>query len=226
MAHLIRIVYTAPYMLYLVYLAVTQSFASSTLDWLGWWRLSEWCVGLIYLAAAIIVVIQQYRASYGVTRQKIRWLAFAAVLSVGSSLFLWFLPSLFLGHPFIPTEALGLLALLYPFALAIALLRYRLFDIDIIIRRTLVYSVLTVTLTLVYFGSVMVLQQGYRRFAFQDQNQVVTVLSTLAIALLFTPLHRCVQDVIDRRFYRRKYDVEQVLPRLAPPCVTRPTWSD
>ena len=94
---------------------------------------------------------------------------------------------------------------------AIAILRYRLFDIDIIIRRTLVYSVLTALLALVYLGSVLVLQAVFGALLGNSQNSLVAVLSTLAIAALFVPLRSRVQAVIDQRFFRRKYDAARTL---------------
>jgi hypothetical protein len=92
-----------------------------------------------------------------------------------------------------------------------AILRYRLWDIDILIRRTLVYAVLTALLALGYLGSILALQSIVGVFAGQDNTPLVTVLSTLLIAALFVPLRRRVQAVIDQRFYRRKYDAARTL---------------
>jgi hypothetical protein len=96
-----------------------------------------------------------------------------------------------------------------PLGLGIAITRYRLFDIDIIIRRTLVYSVLTITLGLVYLGCILLSRMLVAPLT--GGSEIAIVVSTLAIAALFNPLRRRIQNLIDRRFYRRKYDAAKVL---------------
>lgn len=110
-----------------------------------------------------------------------------------------------------------LLTSLFPLSLAIAILRYRLFDIDILIRRTLQYSLLSGLLGITYFGLITVLQGIFRSISNQ-QSEISIVISTLAIAALFFPLRNRVQEFIDKRFYRKKYDAQKVLAEFAATC--------
>jgi hypothetical protein len=165
-----------------------------------------------FLAAAVSILMR-WRRSSGVERQQVKWFAYAASLAATSLLFT-FVTDFYRLEPIYQTVTSILYTVAFsavPLAIGIAILRYRLYDIDILIRRTLQYSVLSALLALVYLSSVILFGSVFRSFTGRGQTQLVTVLSTLAIAALFTPLRRRVQDVIDRRFYRRKYDAEQVL---------------
>jgi hypothetical protein len=157
-------------------------------------------------------VIVRFRRSRGDERQQLKWFAYAVVVMIVVFVF-WF--SLELAR-FAPAGALTFTVPLIglPVAVAIAILKYRLYDIDVIINRTLVYAVLTATLALVYFGGVVSLQYVFRAFIGQESTLAV-VASTLAIAALFQPLRRRIQALIDRRFYRRKYDAAKTLQDIS-----------
>jgi len=129
--------------------------------------------------------------------------AFPALLQPGVSKVLYGL---------IVTTVINLSLLLIPLSIGVAILRYRLWDIDDLINRTLVYVSLSVTLALVYFGGVATTEAIFRALTGQEQQpQLAIVVSTLVIAGLFMPLRRRIQGFIDRRFYRRKYDARKTL---------------
>lgn len=113
----------------------------------------------------------------------------------------------------IPLTLAGLAVL--PIMIAVSILKYRLWDIDILIHRTLLYSALSVTLVVIYFSCVVLLQALFQVLTGRGTSPIVTVLSTLAIAALFNPLRHRIQDFIDRRFYRSKFDAAQALSSFA-----------
>ena len=175
---------------------------------------------LCALASALSLVLR-YRRSGSEEREQIKWIAFAgsfvglmSLITVVSALI--FAPEfpdstgtqpLWLGV-LQDVELLSFAGI--PVAVGIAVLRYRLYDIDVIINRTLVYGSLTATLVALYFGGIVVLQRVFVLLTGQ-QSTLAVVASTLAIAALFNPLRRRMQGFVDRRFYRRKYDARKTL---------------
>lgn len=166
---------------------------------------------LAVVGLCAVSVILRFRRAHGEERQQLKWIAYAATL-----LLLYAIIGALIGM-LSPQYALALelaeapVFVALPIAVGIAILKYRLYNIDLIIRRTLIYAALTGALALVYFGSVAVLEALFRAVTSQEQPQLVIVLSTLAIAALFAPLRRRMQNAIDRRFYRRKYDAEKTI---------------
>jgi len=177
----------------------------------------------ICILASAVSLFWRYRHSGGEVRQQIKWVAFAASL-VG----VVYLCALVIGLIFAPEAnwdaasppplvdiLLNAVLLSYagvPIAVGFAVLKYHLYDIDVVINRTLVYGALTAALALLYFGGVATTQAIFRALTGQEQQpQLAIVVSTLVIAALFNPLRRRIQGFIDRRFYRRKYDAAKAL---------------
>jgi len=176
---------------------------------------------LVFLGeATILVVVQLYRyrrVSSPLQRQQTKWVVFGfavptTVYVLGIVPFLSFSVLAGPGSLYLPAFIVvqDFLQLLIPLSFGFAMLRSRLWDIDVLINRTLVYGALTVILTAVYVGLVIGLTDLLRGIISQD-NSVAIVLSTLAIYVLFQPLRRRIQQVIDRRFYRSKYDAAKIV---------------
>jgi hypothetical protein len=176
-------------------------------------------LALALTAVGAVSLMVRYRRSRTEERQQLKWFAFAgsimcAVTAVGP--FLWSLPHSSLGVTLIWPVLFFSAVSTIPVATGIAILKYRLYDIDRIINRTLVYGSLTVTLAAAYLGSIVVLQTLQKRLFVlitgqAEQSQLAIVVSTLVIAALFTPLRRRIQSFIDRHFYRSKYDAAKTL---------------
>ncbi|CAA9426087.1 hypothetical protein AVDCRST_MAG82-1769 [uncultured Rubrobacteraceae bacterium] len=169
---------------------------------LGFW------LTLASICLALVSLVLRFRRAGGPERQQLKWFASAAALFAATSI----VYTVFLAGV---AEQAGQISTLLafagiPIAVGVAILRHRLYDIDLVINRALVYGSLTVTLVLVYLGGVVALQYAFRAIA-GSNSQLAIVVSTLIIAAIFNPLRRRVQAFVDRRFYRRKYDAVQIL---------------
>ena len=156
-------------------------------------------------------VVVRFRRARGIERQQLKWLVYAALWAALAFLAAWV--GVFINNPILASAVTFDLCLLaIPVGVGIAILRHGLFDIDLIINRTLVYGLLTALLAGLYVAGVIAAQAVVRGFTGQmNTPPVVIVASTLLVAALFTPLRRRIQSGIDRRFYRRKYDAEKAL---------------
>jgi hypothetical protein len=182
---------------------------------------------LVVLGSLVFAQVYRYRhVSTPIERQQTKWIVFGtAVALLGFLLIGYLLPTIL--KPFTPVQNLGplpsvilvtsiyLLLLLIPLSIAVAILRYRLWDVDVIINKTLVYGLLTAILALIYFVSVFALQAIFSvltgHLSSGVQSPIVIVASTLGIAALFHPLRRRLQALIDKRFYRSKYDAARTI---------------
>jgi len=174
-------------------------------------------MGLFMITATTAQVYRYLRGSDAVQRQQVKWVVFGLAVTL---IPLGIVLIAFAGTSFFEANTMAgqlgffvwsAFLLVFPLSIMFSILRYRLWDIDVIIRKTLVYTALTVLLALVYFGSVVLLQRLFGRLTGVAQSPLAVVVSTLVIAALFTPLRRRIQDVIDRRFFRKKYNAQQVL---------------
>jgi hypothetical protein len=163
------------------------------------------------LVAAVISLVMRLRRAGGVERQQLKWFAYAglgiaAILPLAAAF--WYVDGF--NAVIQPLVAVALNAL--PVAVGIAILRYRLYDIDVLIRRTLIYGALTATLAAAYLGTVVLLQVLLQPLT--KSSNLAIACSTLAVAALFAPARRRIQELVDRRFYRRRYDAARTLERF------------
>ena len=172
--------------------------------WLGW---SIWGLLALSVVAGGVSLVLRFRRSRGIHRQQMKWLALAAVL-VGLAFVALVATG---GEVFVVGVVAAATILLLPVAVGIAVLRYRLYHIDLIINRTLVYLSLTTVLALVYAGGIVGAGSLMREVTGREQSSLVVAASTLVVAALFRPVRTRVQIFIDRRFYRRKYDAARTV---------------
>jgi hypothetical protein len=197
-------------------------FPNSLLNVSNWPGLLFLPVPLVVFGSLVFAQIYRYRrVSTPVEQQQTKWIVYGAAIALLGFLLLGnLLPAIV--QLLMPLQSLSLLVftilvtsiylilLLIPLSLAIAILRYRLWDVDVLINKTLVYGLLTGMLVLVYAGCIIVMQ-ALLRGLFHQTSDAAIVVSTLVIAALFQPLRRLIQAGIDRRFYRSRYDAARTL---------------
>jgi hypothetical protein len=172
--------------------------------------------GLVLVGVVLFLQSYRYtRVSDATQRQQTKWVVLGMAVALGGFLVFPLVDALLPGEllpSLLTNTAYFVLLLFIPISIAIAILRYRLYEIDLIINRTLVYGLLSAILVGVYFGSVTATQALFTALTGQEeQPQLAIVVSTLVIAALFNPLRHHIQGFIDRRFYRKKYDARKTL---------------
>ena len=172
---------------------------------------------ILYIAVIFSQVYRYRRVSTPIERQQTKWVVFGIIMLITGFAVLGILNAFFPAlnqndNPYdvIPNLAYPLFYLILPFSIGMAVLRSHLYDIDVVINRALVYGTLTLLLGLVYFGLIFSLQFLFQG-TFHQTNAIALVISTLVIYALFQPLRRRIQRIIDKRFYRRKYDAARTL---------------
>ena len=171
-------------------------------------------IAILCLLLAVLSLILRLRLAQGDEAQQVKWFIFAAAFIPIGFLFQaiayinpdWARPALTISYLLVTISLFGL-----PIASAIAIFKYHLYGIDTLINRTLVYGALSLILAMIYFGSVVLLQDLFESLTGKDQSQIVVVISTLSTAALFAPLRNRIHNDIDRRFYRRKYNAAETL---------------
>ncbi len=161
------------------------------------------------------VIYSAYASDDPVTRAQIHWLLWSTGLFLAIGLPGYILPLVLIGRSLVPHPVVMLLLALVPFSLAISILRYRLFDIDVIINRSLVYGTLTALLGSLYLALVRLLTLAVQAVTPTGSETLIVFAATLTIALAAAPLRKRVQSLIDRAFYRAKLDYQQLLPEMS-----------
>jgi hypothetical protein len=173
-------------------------------------------VSAIYILSPLTLIaplalVVQFRRSRGVERQQLKWLTYTATIAFGLALIAFFVPP---GPIRVLADATSIFGIgLLPVAIGIAVTRYRLYDIDVLIRRTLIYASVSAVLLAAYIGGVALTQAILAQFT--AGSGVAIAISTLAVVGVFQPVRRRIQEAVDRRFYRSRYDAVRTLDSFA-----------
>ena len=204
------LVYVVPYLLLIAYFALIRGRAVNILGWMSYWGPPTGLYAAVFLSLTLVTIVWQYRRHRtGIRRQQMRWLGFAALVVGGSAVLFYFLPP-FLGAPGLNANGIGLIGILFPLALAVAILRHNLFDIETLLNRTLVYGGLTAVIITLYILSVSLLSA-----LFQTQgNLFIALITTGLVAVIFQPLRERLQRAVNRLMYGERDEPFEVLVQL------------
>jgi hypothetical protein len=208
-----------PLAVWIIWQIPAAFFANSSFNAANWPQIASIIVWLSFLACFILIQVYRFRrVSNPVQKQQTKWVVFGVTTAIAGYFVSYFLALGFnnvgmsdvISRQIVQTSVY-LAMLLMPISFGVAISRSRLWDIDILINRTLVYSILTGLLLIFYLGVIFLLQFVFTGLTGREQSEIVIAVSTIAIAAMFNPLRHRIQNGIDRRFYRRKYDAAQVL---------------
>jgi two-component system NarL family sensor kinase len=206
----ITLLYSLPYLLLVIYLFVTHQNAANYLDWISRWGKATDLSATIFISLSSISLILQYRSTTTQTsRRQIRWFGLATLVVGGSAVIFYFLPPL-VGVPALDSNLIGLIGVLFPLSIGIAILRHNLFDIDTLLNRALVYGTLTLGVIAVYLlvlGSLTLLFN-------QRSNPLVSLLATGLAVVLLQPMRERLQNAVNRLMYGERDDPYAVLSGL------------
>jgi two-component system NarL family sensor kinase len=207
---LLPAIYVFPFFLLGIYLVITMSTSSGILNSFRRWPLAEGAHAAVFLSLTLAALVWQYRLNVsGETRRQVRWVLFAGLLSGGAGLLLYILPGA-LGLGAVGPNIVGLIVLPFPIAIAIAILRNNLFDIDTLINRTMVYGALTLGTMAIYVFIVGFLGEFFQA----RQRSLISFLATGLVAILFQPLRERLQRSVNRLMYGERDNPYAVLSKL------------
>jgi hypothetical protein len=207
--------YLGAIVLYFAVISYFWASSQSVLEGLGASNRAVSLISIIYLVGALAVIIFQYLHSRpGPDRQRAKWALLGGTIAVVSGLTIGVITPLVIGHTGIDINVYGLILLAFPISMTIAMWRYHLFDIDVIIRKTFIYTAVTAILVVAYISAIIFFEGFFRQFTRQNSRPAVA-LATAAIMLLFNPVRQRMQRAIDRLFYRTSYDAAQLLDHFA-----------
>ena len=207
--------YLGAIVLYFAIISYFWASAPSVLDGLGASSRAVSVISIVYLLAALAIIIFQYLHSQpGPDRQRAKWALLGGTIAVVSGLTIGVIAPLVIGRTWIDVNFYGLTLLAFPISMTIAMWRYHLFDVDVIIRKTFFYTLVTAILVVSFVGAIIFFEAFFRQFTRQNSRPAVA-LATAIIMLLFNPVRQRVQRAVDRLFYRTNYDAAQLLAHFA-----------